>query len=331
MPVTISTLYNGIDSVEAESYATGAVTPAANSLLVLVVEVGGSTANTGVTDSGMGLTWTDCTIDEAAGTYCIHVYRAQAPASPAETIVTFACTGDPGISCALTLYQCVGADPDSPIRQSNHGTGTSTAPHSQFASALLTNNGYIAGAILAASGLPYTEQTGWTADVNNKSTNTPAIRYGTQHRSTGETTALDVIFTDMATSSHSWACVILEIAFLSAITGNLSATISAVTSSSAGVLALVGNASPTIPDVTSSAAAALLIQGEASSTLAAFTLSAASIIVYIPSIHVVVISDALASLATLLISNAEVGTATVVVSDDYASGTPTLSIGDALY
>lgn len=60
------------------------------------------------------------------------------------------------------------------------------------------------------------------------------------------------------------------------ITGDLSVTLGAVTSSSAGVLAIKGDASITLAAVTLSSTSALAIQAAASNTLGAVTLSAAS-------------------------------------------------------
>lgn len=60
------------------------------------------------------------------------------------------------------------------------------------------------------------------------------------------------------------------------ITGDLSATLGAVTSSSAGALAIKGDASISLAAVTLSSTSALAIQAAASNTLGAVTLSAAS-------------------------------------------------------
>lgn len=143
------------------SYALGAFTPAANSVLVVFVHAGATVAAGSM--SGGGLTWIKQTsIAYNAGADTLYVFYAVVGASPVSTTPTFDCTGDPADGAVMGIWQITGANTSSPVRQAKTAQTTGSNPTVTFTSAALTTSAVIAGFGVPANPPTSTPPTGWT-------------------------------------------------------------------------------------------------------------------------------------------------------------------------
>ena len=116
MAISANALTAGVSAATLSAYATAAVTPTANRLIIAVLEVGknntGSTSSIGVT--GNGLTWTTVAnigIDGATSASYnaqLSIFRAVG-AAPTNTAISFS-TGFLCVSAAWSVFEIDGAD-----------------------------------------------------------------------------------------------------------------------------------------------------------------------------------------------------------------------------
>jgi hypothetical protein len=187
----------------ASSYALGAFTPTANSLLVVFVFATGTVA-TG-TMSGGGLTWnkiTSGTYDAGADT--MYAFYAKVGASPASTTITFDCTGDNATGTVLTCIQVTGYDSltANPIKQSKVASGSTTNATASFSSALNTNNGYFIGWGGQLGANSSTPPTNWT-ETDDLAYTSPAANGTGAYKAGGLSTTGPWTFTN-ATTNWGW-------------------------------------------------------------------------------------------------------------------------------
>lgn len=183
-------------TTNATSYATASYTPAANSLLVVIVF---ATATLSVGSlSGLGLTWNKYISGTFSGS-TIYVYWAKVDGSPATGAITFNCSDDSATGCFIASHEVSGHDHVTriPIKQSVFNVATSTNATGTFSQNLDTNNGYIAGFAGALTSGVSTVPTGWTQSSDGAISN-PTANFFTGRRSTGETGAT-ITFTNPST------------------------------------------------------------------------------------------------------------------------------------
>lgn len=193
-------------TANASTYDFGAVTPAADSLLVVIARVS-ATVVCAVTDTGGVLTWT-----EQFGTRITNstvIYTAPVGASPTSITIRVDCTGDPGTGCGATAYQVTGYNALDPVAQAgplSSGAG-GIAPSVNMAAARNTNNSYMAGAWNLSNPAALTPPSGWT-EIADTGFNTPTTGVTGSFRDGGETSAT-ITWGD--TSATSWVVAAIEI------------------------------------------------------------------------------------------------------------------------
>lgn len=197
------------NTANATSYALGAFTPSANSLLVVVVYATG-TVGTATTMTGGSLTWAlESTHILGASEFVI--FWARVGGSPASTIPTWDCTGDAATGSILTIFQFTGYDAvtANPIRQKFVSTSATTSTNATitFASALNTGNGYMAQWVNSLGSNVSAPPSGWT-EADDISYLTPNTNAANAFRAGGETTAGPFTFTNISTG---WVIMGLEI------------------------------------------------------------------------------------------------------------------------
>lgn len=120
--ITLSLIIEGLDTVDATSFLTASVTPAANTQHLLSVSTGNNTgAITAPTVTGCGLTWT-VVGDQQSGNNRTTVFRASG-ASPTTGALTIAYGGVTQGNCAWRLVAFLNANTGAPV-QTNTGTGS---------------------------------------------------------------------------------------------------------------------------------------------------------------------------------------------------------------
>jgi hypothetical protein len=211
MSATISELARIVTTDAGNPYNFTEVTPASNSVLIVMFSLTVSGATFSVSDSGMGLTWTHYDGDYSPYTnHHMQIWWAPVPASPVATVVSINTLVN-SLCASAELYQIENGNKTSPILQYKTGLGHGTTASLTFDSSLDTDNAYAALCIVNAGGHAFTVQTGWTKDSDTGFDN-PTERCDSQHRSNGETTALTVNFTSIAGSAQDWSEAIVEIA-----------------------------------------------------------------------------------------------------------------------
>lgn len=124
MALTFTTLTSGEDGNGGASSATGSISPAANSLILVAVSTGLSGAAAAPSSlSGLGLTWTargNATIGN--GNLNVALFSAQEDASPGSGAITITYSGTP-TNCIWEVVQVTGHDTTSPIGQTKQRGG----------------------------------------------------------------------------------------------------------------------------------------------------------------------------------------------------------------
>lgn len=188
------------------SYSTASSTPSANALLVVLVFATATVAEGTMT--GFGLNWYKLSSSTISGS-TVYVFWAKTGASPATDVITFDCTGDAATGCFIVSHEVSGHDQFTriPIRQFVfNANAASTNATGTFASALNTNNGYIAAYAGSLGAGVSTVPTGWTQSSDGAIL-TPTANFFSGRRSTGETGST-ITFTNPSTG---WLFVGVEI------------------------------------------------------------------------------------------------------------------------
>lgn len=183
-------------STDGSSFATNSVTPDPNALLVLLVVASDTFSDpTTVSNSGTALTWTRRTGTPAFPTYgssgqnTVHIFTAQAGASPGSMVVTWSCTGDDATGAVLCLLQVRGHNRTSPIVQTDaQDNGSGANPAITIPSAVGTFNAYIAFFGISRSAPAATPPSGWT-EAADTGYSTPSNGMAAAFRVNGETSA----------------------------------------------------------------------------------------------------------------------------------------------
>lgn len=174
----------------ATSYASGAFTPAAGTLLVAFV-LGAATVATGtMTDSqSLGFTKVNSALfgTNANTLYC---FVSNALAANASMTVTFDCTGDTATGADIHVYAVSGmtklglAAIRQSAKQENITAGTTPAP--VFSISALTDNLTLGAVTVGANPAAMTPPTGWTEGADD-GFNTPSAGQESVFRNSGFT------------------------------------------------------------------------------------------------------------------------------------------------
>lgn len=132
-------------TANAASYAFGAFTPSAGSVLVMIVAVSGSVVTT-ATGTG-GLIWTQKCAVTFNTTDRLFVLWAKVPTGTGSLTISIDVTGDNGTGAVGGMFQFTDVDliTRDPIRQCATNATTAANPVATFASSMITTNGYAAG------------------------------------------------------------------------------------------------------------------------------------------------------------------------------------------
>ena len=221
-PVTKGTINDGTN---ANSYAFGAFTPTANSLLGVVVGVTGTNPLPTISDDG-GLTWTLRQNNDSAS-LSIRMWTAPTPASPTSTTITISFTG--ATSGIGEVVEVAGGT----FGQSTTGSGTAgTTPAATMAAAINTTSAVVATVINLTNPAGITEPADYTEsqDIGHVA---PATGLESAFRASGETAST---ITWGGTSASNWRAELLEVMQLAVNeNGTATDTITAANTTSAAV------------------------------------------------------------------------------------------------
>lgn len=165
------------------SYATASFTPAANDLLLVLVQATGTTTNPATVSNSLGLTFSYVTrATHNAGADQTALYVANSLAAASSQTCTWDCTGDAATGATVVVLRVAGMSRTgtNAIRQSAVQSGITAAstPAPAFGAAALTGNACIGffgnGTSTAGRGVPTTS---WTEvyDLAGYSTPTGGI------------------------------------------------------------------------------------------------------------------------------------------------------------
>jgi len=183
-------------TTNAGSYAFGAFTPVANSVLVVMAFVTGTVA-AGTCTSVPALTWTQQQVQLYNSVDTAYLYTAVVGGSPSSTVVTINVTGDNGTGCHAVIFQVTGADySGTPVRQTAKAAAATANPVVTFGSALLTGNGYCAAFGIPRSPPASTPPANWS-EISDAGYSLPTAGGSGAYRVNGET-GTTVTFTSAA-------------------------------------------------------------------------------------------------------------------------------------
>lgn len=183
MAIAINYLKGTATTTNAASYALGTCTPSGTSTLVLAAFVS-TTVTTPGSVTGWGLTWSAGTVfGFNGGADSAYLFYANLGTSAMGTATMYV-TGDNGAGAAVMLWEVVGGDTASPIRQIKSVLGTAGSPTLTLGTAPLTVNGLI-GAYGMNRGTPSgTAPSGWTTADFSAGYTTPSAGAVGAHDST---------------------------------------------------------------------------------------------------------------------------------------------------
>lgn len=282
----------------AATYAGSAFTPAAGDRLLAFVTVSGNTAP--ASSMSGAWTWTPLQRITFNTTDSIHVFEAQATAGTSTT-PTFATNNGNATGATINVHKWSGTNVQ--VRQSDAEARTGANPTITMPAALSTGNGYSAAFGMPRNPPTSTPPASWT-ETADTGYNTPAAGFSAAFRNGGETGST-ITFTS---ASATYGIVAVEV-YEAPVTGSLSKTLDAATSSIAGTVIVDGDAAATLGAATSTAAGAVVIAGAASKTL-----DAASVV----SGGTVANASASGELAATLGSATASGAGVVLVDGDLA-------------
>lgn len=190
------------------SYASGSFTPAANDLLIVMVNCSGTDQNPAtLTDSqSIGFDQIGFTTYNSAGD-AVYVFAARKLAANSSMTVTFDCTGNNATGCIICVFRIAGSD-GVYIRQVGTGSGAaSTAPTVVLGTAVLTGNCVVGIAGNGANPAALTNPGSWS-ELGDTGYNTPATGQEAASRNSGETGST---ITWGSNSGTAWGAAVVEI------------------------------------------------------------------------------------------------------------------------
>jgi hypothetical protein len=196
-------------TANSATYAFGAFTPTAGSVLVIIAHLSG-TATTTATVTG-GLIWTQKCAVTFNTTDRTYVLWAKVPTAPGSLTFTIDVTGDNATGAIAGMFQFTGADivTRDPIRQCATNATTAADPVATFAVAMNTNNGYAAGFGMPRNPPTSTQPASWT-ETYDAGQNLPPQGGSGAFRAGGET-GTTVTFTS-ASAAYGIAAVEVYVA-----------------------------------------------------------------------------------------------------------------------
>lgn len=226
----------------AASYSLASFTPSANSLLIAFAAVGSGTSAGAISSTG-GLSWVRVgTAQLYNSTDYVHVFYAQAGASPSASVISYTQVGN-ATGCVLAVFQVTGHNTVTPVAQVAQNATTAANPTATFSNARLTTNGTV-----AFFGMPRNPPTSavpngsWTETLDT-GVNSPALGASGGYRASGET-ATAVTFTSASAAYGIVAVEINDIANGANCAGSATLTFGQ-TGAATGAGALVGSAALT--------------------------------------------------------------------------------------
>lgn len=240
----------------AATYAGSAFTPAAGDRLLAFVTVSGNTAP--ASSMSGAWTWTPLQRITFNTTDSIHVFEARVTAGTSTT-PTFATNNGNATGATINVHKWSGTNVQ--VKQSDAEARTGANPTITMPAALSTGNGYSAAFGMPRNPPTSTPPASWT-ETADTGYNTPAAGFSAAFRNGGETGST-ITFTS---ASAAYGIVAVEV-YEAPVTGSLSKTLDAATSSIAGTAIVDGDAAATLGAATSTAAGAVVIAGAASKTL----------------------------------------------------------------
>lgn len=212
MAISVTALTSGSSTTNASPVATASISPAADSLLLVIVQTTGTAQAPSV--SGLGLSWTQRAITglPTAGTTTrkLVAITAQCGAAPGSGTLSIANGGSSPTGQAWTVLQITGHDTTTPVPQSatNAGTSISTISATLGSAEVSTNSRCVFG---CAQNNPtantITPRTNWT-ELSEVHYGTPASGLETQWRSD----AFEATGSATFDSTYDGGALILEIA-----------------------------------------------------------------------------------------------------------------------
>lgn len=204
----------------------------------------------------------------------VEVYLAIYTAIASTSSGTFTVTANPsGTSADITLViaEVAGAATGA-ADVTNSATGTGTAVSSGNVTPGEAGEILIAAMTHTGSTRTLTEESGWTlAGENQSASGSQPINAVYKIQTTATTEDADWTIS----ASETWLALIASFkAAASGVSGTLSVTLGALTSSATGTIAVKGTASPTLATLTLSSAGAVSISGQAAIALGVLTASA---------------------------------------------------------
>jgi hypothetical protein len=269
-------------------------TPSNNSLLVVIASFQGDVATAGTSSiSGGSLTWNkelESSVQYFGGsapnywgrTTC---WTAPVGTSPGSMTVTCSHTQTPSSgdrsTIMITVFEFTGYNTSSPVGATASNTTAADAGLTLTLSASPASDSYVLywrfredNSTVSTGATP---NSAWTEeyDINSPTAGYSDLWVSSRTGSTSTSCVCDDTSTNASASSwlrHSFA---IEIKADSAITGSLTATLAALTSSTSGTVEITGSLAKTLGAITSSTSGTVTINGSLAKTLGAVTLSAA--------------------------------------------------------
>ena len=217
MAIGATVLTSAYDASDASSYATASVSPAADSLLlVLSFSSHGTLVPPAVSLSGLSLTWNEGSTDAAYGASTpvrrLHYSWAAVGGSPGSGALTLTLTGNtPATACGWTVIEITGADNTAPIVQAVKSPATDGGDSAATSGSItLASAGHADNRPFAIFGVraneAHTPRANWT-ELSDTPGASPSTGLSTQWRSDAfETTA-----SASWSSSARWGGIALEV------------------------------------------------------------------------------------------------------------------------
>lgn len=180
-----------LSDANATTYASGAFTPAAGDLLVVVSEVSGSIdAAPTCTSSVGGKTYSFSNLQQQAATHQTMVFIADQLATAVSQTATVSVAADAGTACIVTVLRVSGMTKTgltARMQWATPGSGSaSVTPTVVFGAAVNTNNPVVVALRCSTAALAVTPPTNYTEHTDSATT-TPVGSQETATRDSGET------------------------------------------------------------------------------------------------------------------------------------------------
>lgn len=214
MAIAFSKLTNGTQGAAALSFTTASITPAANALLLIQMNINATSASGDPTVTGLGLTWTQVARStQPSADRRVYFFSAQCGATPGSGTLSASWTGSEQFVASWTVTQVTGHRTTNPIAQALTASGTvsglgtpvapTLAPPVNSADSRSLAVSYTRGTNLSIA----LKSTDWTQADRNTSLGTTVLGYDTVAWDAGPFAALGA-----ASSNVQYCSIALEIA-----------------------------------------------------------------------------------------------------------------------